>query len=303
MKLSFSFENLNTKENFNIIAELLDNSFTERFVAKVNNNLENSIEYKASAYQMPHMGLEWDEDRIKQLTEELRTHIKVAVDTFRVSYPIDIESITIKKDSESRQLLNFIHRTFTNFYKSKWSCWSGEIKEPKDLDPSLALTLLENINEGVHQIEPYFYYDNSRVQLMQHSDFLFSAEGSGYELLKEEDYDLKAINPEYDLWLPITCMLGKNLLISYIDYDDPSKFDIVNENQFDGSIVIANRDTFISPAMKAWCESFNVTPKYGMPLGNIVQGKDRIDELLRKYNDVYAGVENIYKFLEIKLVD
>lgn len=303
MKLSFSFENLDTKETFNIVAELLSNSFIDRFVNKVKSNLENSTKYEASAYQMPHMGLEWDDVRVKELTEELKNHIRIAVDTFNEPYPIDIESITITNDSKSRQLLNYIHRSFTNFYRSKWSSWTGEIKEYKNLDSSLALTLLENINEGVHQLEPFFYYNNSRVVLMQHTDLLFSSIGGSYELLTEEDYELKAISPEYDLWLPITCMLGKNLLISYIDYDDPSKFDIVNENQFDGSIVIANRDTFITQEMKDWCEEFNVIPKYGMPLGHIVEGKEHVEPLLQKYNDVYAGVENIYKFLEIKLVN
>ena len=60
---------------------------------------------------------------------------------------------------------------------------------------------------------------------------------------------------------------------------------------------------FITQEMKDWCDEFNVTPKYGMPLGHIIEGKEHVKSLLQKYNDVYAGVENIYKFLEIKLVN
>lgn len=279
--------------------QFFNNSFVNKYVKTLKNVLDKKCNVNAIIF--PSQPLKWDQEKINLLSAQLRNTIIEAEKLTNIPYPIPIDSIVFKnKSSEERQLLNFIHRSFTNFYKSGWTSWSGKVRDiPISCDPKVTREVLQEINEGVHRIEPYFYYDNSRYSQLQHKELEFNFSQAPYLELKKEDFTFKSLDSDADIWLPISCMLGKNILSAYLDFDDPAQFDIVNENLYNGDFVFADRSTLITSEMSNWIKSHNGNHYYGLPLGKVVQGKKIFFNILESYCQVYGGQENKFSLKKI----
>lgn len=297
--LNIEFKDHITIHKFSI--EFIDNPFVNKFVEKLNSHISSKCNVSSTIF--PSKALEWDTLEVNKLTQELRDTISTTEKVSGIKFPIEIHSINfVNKSSSERSLLNFIHRAFTNFFKSNWTSWSGEdLGFNNEADPKLLRELLQEINEGVHRIEPYFYYDNDRYSIMQHSELVFSFTDNDYIEIEDSDFKYKSSDHNADIWLPISCMLGKNILSCYLDYDDPSEFDIVNENLYNGDFVFGNRSNLINSDMISWLESYKVPKMYGMPLGYVVENKNKLFSILDSFNDIYAGVKNPYTLQKIYL--
>jgi len=261
--------------------------FQNRFVSKYLTQLEkrlNELEYvdgfpnlNVVSSMTPYDGHDWDQVEINRLTDELKFYIQESVKLVGIPYPLDLSLIKFtNKSSKENNLLNFIHRSFTSMFKNGFASWNNHdfhtplvIDDPEFIE--LRKTTLNNINTTTHLIQDYYYQNNPRVPKRKHTELLFKFGSNDYIEFIEEDFNFRATSPLADIWLPVDCMTGKNYQTGYTDYDNPTMYDIVNENLYNGDFSICNRNTFISEAMKGWLKEYKEPTYYGVPLGNIVR--------------------------------
>ena len=70
--------------------------------------------------------------------------------------------------------------------------------------------------------------------------------------------------------------------MAYFDYDSPDNWDISTNVVYSGSIALGDRSIIQRPEIQTWFRDHNIEPgplHYGMPLGNIVSGKELIQQL------------------------
>lgn len=275
--------------------EFFQNTFVSKYLTLLEKRL-NELEYiddfpnlNVVSSMTPYDGHDWDQVEINRLTGELKLHIQESVKLVGIPYPIDLSLIKFtNKSSHENNLLNFIHRSFTSMFKNGFSSWNNKdfhtpivIDDPEFIE--LRKTTLNKINTTTHLIQDYYYQNNPRVSKRKHKELLFKFNSNDYIEFVEEDFNFRATSPLADIWLPVDCMTGKNYQTGYTDYDNPTMYDIVNENLYNGDFSICNRNTFISEAMKGWLKKYNEPTYYGVPLGNIITGKKWLNEITHEY--------------------
>lgn len=289
--LSFQFQN---------------NFFTHKFVQVLNENIQSS-QPTIENYSLPAGGSPWDQNKIDELTEELKQSIKTAVKFTGIDYPIDIDSIEFKsKSEEKRQFLNYLHRTFTHMYHSNFSSWGGVTKgDASLLDSVKRLSILESINAGVHKIEEFYHYENPRHLGFQYEELMFNFKDKPIIDFEKDDFEYSTIKgDDGHLWLPVDCMRGKNLQTAYFDNDDPTQYDIVNENVWNGSFALGHRDNFLSETMRKWYVANEVEPKCGVPIANLVGDIRLMNMIVNGYiKTSMKGRKNPFRFKEMYIED
>lgn len=286
--------------------QFLNNFFAHKFVQVLNENIKSS-QPTIGNYSSPAGGSPWDQNKIDELTEELKQSIETAVKFTGIDYPIDIDSIEFKsKSEEKRQFLNYLHRTFTHMYHSNFTSWGGEAKgDASSLDSVKRLSILESINAGVHKIEEFYQYNNPRHLGFRYEELMFNFKGKPIIDFEKDDFSYSATNgQDGHLWLPVDCMRGKNIQTAYFDNDDPTQYDIVNENVWNGSFAVGHRDNFLSEIMTNWCASKEVEPKFGVPIANLVGDIKDMNMIVNGYiKTSMKGRKNPFKFKEMYIED
>jgi hypothetical protein len=103
-----------------------------------------------------------------------------------------------------------------------------------------------------------------------------------FQHLDEEYFQYFTDQLEYDIWLPLHQIQGKNYWICYFDEDDPTHWDVSTNIIYSGSIAIGDRSAARDPKILTWLESYGITPgpmHCGMPLGKIITGRDLVPAL------------------------
>ena len=306
MKIVFDFYDSITNQVVKLNGDIENNQFTELFFDKVK-LLLHSKKYFSEAIHLPPQSLEWNQTLVDRYAQNISKSIAELIDHIEIPYPIDYNTISFQKNSlESRKLLNFIHRTFTSFYKSKWTSWSPKFKEEVSIHKFNANFLIEQlqcINLNVHNIESYYYTEefNSRYKNVDHCELHITMENGSLQELTQIHKNYRSVDYTYDIWLPINCMTGKNLLSCYIDFDNPNEFDIENENTFNGNISLGSRKSFITNSMKEWLSKEKVEYTFGLPLGRIVE-KDKLDLILQAHKNYYYSGTNRYTLVNVEII-
>ena len=285
-----------------IIIELLSNTFTQGFVKQIKQNRE--LYAITSFYEIISRapGRQWNQERINELEQLFKVSIR-ALNELGVNFPIQEQEIILNDNSQTRDLLNRLHRHFTTSHRSgnTWKFNSnltfvvplGQEKEFKKL--------VHDINHAVHETEYYITTEHMKTFKSRYPEYqiIFDrskplrddivAYNTGYDPnnfyfqeILPEDEQFFSDTLEYDVWLTLQQIQGKSYHVCYFDMDDPTEWDIDVNVVYSGSMSLTNRAVAKDPQIIEWLKSYGITPgpkHCGIPVGNIIQGKELVPYL------------------------
>ena len=157
-----------------------------------------------------------------------------------------------------------------------------------------------NINTAVHNLEMYMISDHKRMAATEPCS-RFSLYFDAYNVsadsqilareaarsVQPSDAEFYSDSTEYDVWVGKD-ILGKDYMTAFLENDDPSEWDVTEILYYTGRIEIdLTPYTFVhrirSPEFATWLADHDVTysPRMaGLPLGNIIQGRDVLQQIL-----------------------
>lgn len=275
----------------NLVIEFLDNPFVTEFVNHFNRIRQT---YKLISYRedIPYKRHKWDPVVIAHQQQVIIAAI-TKLNDLGLQFPVPIDDIVLAQDTVSRQLLNRLHRCFTTSHHTRttWELGTSYTFNLDQQDYAPFGQAVHSINDAVHAVESY--YSNDRVhsftprtefQLVFDSNQPIDPSND-----PQSDYFQEISSPHqkyftdqlaYDVWLPLHQIQGKNYWICYFDQDDPTNWDISTNIIYSGSMAIGDRSASRDPVLLAWLRSFGIDPgpqHCGMPLGNIIQGRELIN--------------------------
>ena len=285
-----------------IIIELLSNTFTLGFVKQIKQNRE--LYAISSFYEIISRapGRQWNQERINELEQLFKVSIR-ALNELGVNFPIQEQEIILNDNSQTRDLLNRLHRHFPTSHRSgnTWKFNSnltfvvplGQEKEFKKL--------VHDINHAVHETEYYITTEHMKTFKSRYPEYqiIFDrskplrddivAYNTGYDPnnfyfqeILPEDEQFFSDTLEYDVWLTLQQIQGKSYHVCYFDMDDPTEWDIDVNIVYSGSMSLTNRAVAKDPQIIEWLKSYGITPgpkHCGIPVGNIIQGKELVPYL------------------------
>ena len=215
-------------------------------------------------------------------------------------YTIDVDVVK-KKNLETQQLLNKLHRAFTTadrcHGKKTPMVWSDRFPStftvPED-KISRFIEVIDQINVVVHHgIELYTTTPRKANNLdsvpWQYRFWANSWIPGSTQLVNTEvwadivpeDHEYFSDSKEFDVWVGKD-ILGKDHITAYYDHDDASEWDVTPIVGYSGKIALdvsdmTRSDLVRSDPFRAWLDECDVpySPAMcGMPVGTIVEGKD-----------------------------
>lgn len=285
----------------NIKIGFIDNPFVSNYIESIEENI-NSRELNTTAVFSSPFECREDRHLIKKLTQELASAIEDLNLVTTEPFPIKVEELKFEPyDSYGRTVLNKIHRAFALCWLSNWKSWTSTNKsgpnlliDPDSITPHFP-NLLERVNNGVHELETFWYSSNFsdrfNVKDFNH-EYNITFKDPTYRKLLPRDEIYRVTEGGYDVWVPMIHMTGKNYFSCYYDIDDPTMPDIIMENNLLGSIALGTREQLGTPAFLNWFKEYGMEPQYGIPLGYIVEGKKDYDILIKDFSNEFK-VKNI----------
>ena len=294
-----------TRQNNIIVLELLDNPFITDFVAHLK-WVKEQFKIVSWVDRIPYSRHKvWNPEFAKSIEQDLVAAV-TALNAMGLNFPIPVEEIVLDQTARSRDLLNRLHRHFTTSHRSvshgepvaTWLDGTDWIFKLDADDYTEFAVQVHNINTAVHCVESYYSNDRIRnfiprteYQIVfdssQPIDPNSNPQNNYFQNIKPEHFQYFTDQLDYDAWLPLHQIQGKNYWVAYFDEDDPRPWDVSTNVQYSGSIALGDRSAIRDPAIIAWLESYGITPgplHCGMPLGKIVDGKQYVDTL--QNNDI-----------------
>lgn len=292
-----------------IVWKLLENSFTERFLAKLR-WVKNIYNFESSNDYMPLVVLKWDQTTISEFEQSLKESVEWLNEN-GFCFPLQAKDIEINNDQPSRELLNKLHRYFTTSHRTithgeRVLLWQDntDLVIPYDATNNSNLysrfnTEIHNINTRVHELENYFFTPNMKLvprfaeQCLTYIstnpiDSNFNPQDQFYTPIQENDYQYFSDNTlDYDVWLPLGEIQGKNYYRAFFDMDQPNHWDVFTNHYYSGSFCFADRGHMKNEHIVSWLQKYGIEANaltVGVPLGHVVANK----ELLSKFdiNDI-----------------
>jgi hypothetical protein len=199
--------------------------------------------------------------------------------------------------------LNRLHRYFTtgNNSKTTWNFKSTHTFSVPDESSEGFHELVHNINYAVHKVEGFVTSPHIRNFKSWYREYQIIFDRSkpkvdyieptvtGYEnrhlyfnSIEENHHQYFSTSSEYDVWLTLTQVHGKSYHVCYFDMDDPTEYDIESNQFYSGSFTLTDRSIARDPQIQNWLRANGIEPgpsQCGIPIGNIVQGKELLDIL------------------------
>jgi hypothetical protein len=225
-------------------------------------------------------------------------------------YTVDVAALRAGREA-GQQVLNVMHRAFTNSFRCdsfglSYS-WYSDNRDPFTVAPENKKLFLDNsanINTTVHNLEMYMISDHKRLasstpcsRFSLYFDAYNVSEDSkilsrdAALIIQPEDAEFYSDSTEYDVWVGKD-ILGKDYMTAFLENDDPGEWDVTEILYYTGRIEIDLKPyTFVnrirSPEFTQWLSNYGMeyTPRMaGIPLGNIVQGRDLLQTILADNN-------------------
>jgi len=277
--------------------KLLQNAFVDEWLEH-HKKINNIYDFDQFYYQFPQNKINFDLLKVKKNEKELQNTI-IELNKLGVNFPISPDAVVLKNDSESRKMLNKLHRHFTTGHRTisqreERYHWLENSELTYELAPeqyNLFSTLVHRINDLVHETEIYLKNERLETFTKKYHEYCviytsngktIHGDGSYFRDIKSEHYKFFSDDLSYDLWLPLTQIQGKNYVIAYFDYDDPTHWDISTNIMYSGSFAFGNHGYTKEPAIENWLQSFDITPgplTCGMPLGKSISGMEFFNSL------------------------
>lgn len=176
--------------------------------------------------------------------------------------------------------LNQLHRFFTHTQQD-YNILQGHLnqqnQDPENKLPQIRtiIKLLQDLNHWVHEMEAYCVreHDNIPVAAIEEIKLYTATECNTPNWLDLTPYRDYHTDQPYDVILSSE-VLGKTLLQSYIDGDDPTDWDTSGHHSSAGGLQICLTDVrqklYQSQHFKNWLEKHNADKVwYDFPIGNI----------------------------------
>jgi ssRNA-specific RNase YbeY (16S rRNA maturation enzyme) len=169
-------------------------------------------------------------------------------------------------------VLNHVHRFFTH---NQQLCNTQEFGN--SFDYSTVMTMLDLVNHHVHELECYIPRGPADMPVNQIEEIkLYHPTQYGTTAwLDLNEYDQYHSDQHYDIILSSE-VLGKTLLQSYLDQDDPTDWDTSGHYASAGGLQITyqpiRQQIYQSASFAQWLDQHNADPaelKYDFPIGNI----------------------------------
>jgi hypothetical protein len=196
--------------------------------------------------------------------------------------------------------LNHVHRFFTH---NQHRCNTREFG--KNFDYHTAMLMLDELNLHVHELERYIARgpDNMPVDQIEEIKLYHSTDYMSDAWCSLADYQQYHSDQHHDVILSSE-ILGKTLLQSYLDQDDPCDWDTSGHHVSAGGLQITYLPTrqtiYQSRSFQQWLQQHQVDPdqlRYDFPIGNI-QDRDTgpFQQVLKKLQHCrHDEVSVIYK--------
>lgn len=214
-------------------------------------------------------------------------------------YNIDVD-ILKKKNLETQQLVNQLHRAFTTADRCHGQrtpmIWSDHFDSafaiPEDKIPRF-IELIDQINVIVHHGIELYTVTPRKVQNMSEVPWQYRFWANSWipgstQLVNTEvwadivpeDYEYFSDSKEFDVWVGKD-ILGKDHITAYYDHDDPTAWDVTPIVGYSGKIAMdvsdmTRSDLVRSADFQTWLAEYGepYSPAMcGMPVGTIVEGK------------------------------
>lgn len=287
--------------------KLLDNPFIEDFLVHLDKMIStHDIVSHKTQYPLGVYG--YDHKIVSNHVSKIVTCIN-KLNEMGLDFPVATDEVcfTGKKEdfAKERQLLNTLHRYFTTGHKTFSQNAGGELtwkfgstyifNQPSNGEEFSEY--VHGINTAVHQIEPYTWYNerineylNSGnvhnefvVSFIMRSEYALSDEGASYfKTIKHQHLRYHSDELKYDVWLPLHQIQGKDYITSYFDYDDPTEWDVTHPILYSGSFAFGDRAIMRDKNILNYFRLYGIELSpvhYGMPLGNVIEGKHLISTL------------------------
>ena len=174
--------------------------------------------------------------------------------------------------SVNHRSLNHVHRFFTH---NQQRCNVREFGNSFDYD--LVMSILDRLNTHVHELECYIPRgpDDIVVDQIEEVKLYHPTHYGTTNWIDLTEYQQYHSDQHYDVILSSE-ILGKTLLQSYLDQDDPTDWDTSGHYVSAGGLQITYMPTrqqiYQSNSFKQWLAQYNADPaelKYDFPIGNI----------------------------------
>jgi hypothetical protein len=168
--------------------------------------------------------------------------------------------------------LNHVHRFFTH---NQHLCNTRQFGN--DFDYHSVLLMLDELNLYVHELERYIARGPSDIAVDQIEEIKLwqPADYNNNNWCSLLDYQQYHSDQHYDIILSSE-ILGKTLLQSYLDQDDPRDWDTSGHHVSAGGLQITYLPTrqtiYQSSSFQRWLQQYQVDPdqlRYDFPIGNI----------------------------------
>jgi hypothetical protein len=196
--------------------------------------------------------------------------------------------------------LNHVHRFFTH---NQQRCNTREFSV--DFAYHSAMLMLDELNLHVHELERYIARgpDDIPVDQIEEIKLYHPTNYNSDTWCSLADYQQYHSDQHYDVILSSE-VLGKTLLQSYLDQDDPTDWDTSGHYASAGGLQITYLPTrqqiYQSNSFKQWLEQHSANPadlRYDFPIGNI-QNRDTgpFQQVLEQLNHYrFSDVSVIYR--------
>jgi hypothetical protein len=294
-----------------IVLDLIDNRFTRQW-------LDHWVwmygHFPTRSLFHPYPGFMSVDRMTDQQRQSMEADIQLLVDSVQVlqdigtGFPYTVDVAALRAGGEAgQQVLNVMHRAFTNSFRCESFglpySWYSDDHDKFSVSPEHKKLFLDhsaNINTAVHNLEMYMISDHKRAASATPCS-RFSLYFDAYNVsadsqilareaalvIQTEDAAFYSDSTEYDVWVGKD-ILGKDYMTGFLENDDPAEWDITEILYYTGRIEIdLTPYTFVnrirSTEFAQWLALHDVeyTPRMaGIPLGNIVQGRDVLQQIL-----------------------
>ena len=289
-----------TQDNEELVLEFLDNPFTVEFISHLK-KIKDLFVLNFSQEKIPYNRKTFLDTTIKQQLEQQLINAIDELNDMGLNFPISIEEIKLDTSSNTRNLLNRLHRHFTTGHRSvshgeNVTTWLDNSIYTFKLDPEKTNKFsqhIHKINTVVHKAEGYIVNDRQLNFTPRYEyQFLFDStqpkdpnnnpQEIYFQKIKSEHFQYFTDQLEYDVWLPLCQIQGKNYWTAYFDNDDPTHWDVTTNVVYSGSFAVGNRSAIRDPVILEYLRSYGIEPgplHCGMPLGKVVSGKEILTTL------------------------
>jgi len=206
-----------------------------------------------------------------------------------------------------QNILNELHRFFVynalfardtlHLNKSVENVYNSKFTIPEFIDYNQWFSLINLINDSVHLLEKITITDNKNYALTKYPFTSFDITPTDRYLqfdnwleFDQEDflanYDYEKYSVYQYLVLLDQSILGKSVLRSFYDEDNPNEFDCTGRLGSNGGITIdidyTRKRLYASKRFQSWCKSYERLPSnlpLELPLGTILDPPSNIHEL------------------------